>query len=541
MRLLNTSTLGFTEVFEPDLPPYAIVSHTWTADEINHQEFVRAGQDEQYRETVLQKTGFAKIERSCRIARESGLSYLWIDTCCIDKTSTSELSEAINSMFRWYQYSTVCYVYLEDVDVTHMRQYPLDALSQCRWITRGWCLQELLAPDSLQFYDKDWQAVVTKHDFAAQLSQATNIDVGVLSGSVKLGTVVVARRMSWASSRRTTRLEDQAYCLMGIFDVTMPMLYGEGSKAFLRLQHEIFEATHDLTIFAWSPPETCHDRYLPLFAPSPKSFASCATVDAELGQIIGSALPGRSQFSVSKQHLIANSIALDFSEPSRCNWLNVASPGRNTTCALYLKKVGPGLFVRIRPPLSPPESSALAIHSEREEQATIYLTPDPVLFPKFDAAHALGIQIRIVETLGSSLWIQRGNIQPASSFDFSRSMFLAQGTEAFAAYLGCAVRFTDTTIHQFVAMAVLNNQGRLWADLVQNEVLDNMARSIPDRFMIIRRFAASNRNLSLKGPDSCKEIRLSEYYVRMRVAKAWMDGQPIFRLNFAMGPLRIGQ
>lgn len=169
-------------------------------------------------------------------------------SCCIDKTSSAELTEAINSMFRWYKKSEVCYVYLSDVSSC---DYILEQFKKARWFQRGWTLQELIAPDNVIFYSKEWHQFGTKAGLSAFISDITNIGPLFLD-SENLASASIAQKMSWASKRETSRPEDIAYCLLGIFDVNMPLIYGEGTKAFLRLQEEIMTTyPYDFTIFAW--------------------------------------------------------------------------------------------------------------------------------------------------------------------------------------------------------------------------------------------------------------------------------------------------
>lgn len=167
-------------------------------------------------------------------------------SCCIDKSSTAELSEAINSMFRWYRNAAICYAYLEDVT-------SLSHLDQSRWFTRGWTLQELVAPRDVLFYSSDWRLLGSKLELSDQLWKITRIEPEILSTGV-FDHVSIATRMSWAGNRQTTRIEDAAYCLMGIFEVNMPLLYGEGRKSFTRLQEEIMKVSDDQSLFAWGLP-----------------------------------------------------------------------------------------------------------------------------------------------------------------------------------------------------------------------------------------------------------------------------------------------
>jgi hypothetical protein len=223
-------------------------------------------------EQIRNKAGYSKIKRCCDVAADDGFDYVWIDTCCIDKTSSSELSEAINSMFKWYKQAEVCYVFLFDVpsslDITAFGI----ALRNSRWFTRGWTLQELIAPACVIFFDNDWKESGTKSSLRGLICAITLIQVDVLLGH-DIEKFSIAQRMSWASSRTTTIDEDIAYCLMGIFQVNMPLLYGEGGNAFMRLQEEIIRRSDDHSIFAWQD-----NLSSDMLARSPKSFQSSTDI-----------------------------------------------------------------------------------------------------------------------------------------------------------------------------------------------------------------------------------------------------------------------
>jgi hypothetical protein len=173
----------------------------------------------------------------------------------IDKSSSAELSEAINSMYQWYSNADTCYVLLEDIPSASMVRSdhfdPERLFAKSRWFTRGWTLQELIAPAIVEFYALDWTEIGTKTSLASQVASITGIRLAVLFGE-KLSEFTVAERMSWAAKRSTTRVEDLSYCLLGIFQVNMPLLYGEGARAFKRLQEEILKTSEDYTLFAWS-------------------------------------------------------------------------------------------------------------------------------------------------------------------------------------------------------------------------------------------------------------------------------------------------
>jgi len=255
MKLLNCCTKTLKEFVE-STPKYAILSHTWGVDEVVFEHLNDGNIDH----TTMK--GWYKIQRSCEQALQDGLEYLWADTVCIDKSSSTELSEAINSMFNWYRDSTVCCAYLCDL--------PDVSFEASRWFSRGWTLQEMIASRELKFYDKDWRFKGSKADFLDQLYQITGVDPMALQGG-NLRLISVARKMSWASNRQPTRPEDIAYSLLGIFGMSMPMLYGEGSRAFIRLQQEIVKEFDDQTLFAWR--SSIVANYTGLFAQSPADFA----------------------------------------------------------------------------------------------------------------------------------------------------------------------------------------------------------------------------------------------------------------------------
>jgi hypothetical protein len=198
---------------------------------------------------------------------------VWIDTCCINKSSGAELSESINSMYLWYKRASICYAYLSDVSL-QPRDY-LGSFRQSKWFTRGWTLQEIIAPCSVEFYSKDWIAFGTRLSLQKHISEVTGIDVAILRGE-SYARYSVAQKMSWAAKRKTTKPEDIAYCLMGIFSVSMPLLYGEGeSEAFYCLQREIMNRTEDHTLFTWQQSGKVRADQ-GLLSNSPSAFASSA-------------------------------------------------------------------------------------------------------------------------------------------------------------------------------------------------------------------------------------------------------------------------
>ncbi|KAK1622145.1 hypothetical protein BDP81DRAFT_508384 [Colletotrichum phormii] len=227
---------------------YAILSHKWEKDE-DEVTFEDMGSAEIRSKKVL---GWSKILKTCDEALERGIRYALIDTCCIDKRNLTELTESINSMFKWHAEAEICFAYLSDVN-------PGGDLAESAWFTRAWTLQELIAPGKMKFYDKSWNMIDSRINLAREIHVRTTINNEVLRHSSStqqsiqslLAGIPVGRRMSWAAGREAKKVEDRAYSLLGIFGVSMPLLYGEGDQAFIRLQEEIIKATNDMSLFAW--------------------------------------------------------------------------------------------------------------------------------------------------------------------------------------------------------------------------------------------------------------------------------------------------
>lgn len=254
---------------------YAILSHRW-GDEVSYEEVIQLTKMDN-RDEIRRRSGYLKIMKSCEQAKSDGLNWLWADTCCIDKRSSSELSEAINSMFRWYENSKRCYAYLHDTSVFPTTR---DCVSfrgsngWPEWFSRGWTLQELIAPKDIQFFNRDWKLIGDKGSLASKLQEITRVPVSVLKSGLSSQRLSVAQIVSWAADRRTTRIEDRAYSLMGLLDVNMPMLYGEGKKAFQRLQLEVIRMSNDQSIFAWDP-EGKNRQTTSVLADDPSLFRDC--------------------------------------------------------------------------------------------------------------------------------------------------------------------------------------------------------------------------------------------------------------------------
>ncbi|KAH9848537.1 heterokaryon incompatibility protein-domain-containing protein [Lenzites betulinus] len=310
-RFLNTYTGEFVWIPEVGVTPYAILSHTWRS--------VEEGGEQTYDDIVKLQTECPtanrkpwndktappvneaffshpnlsdKIKRACEVARNTGFRLIWIDSCCIDKRSSAELSEAINSMYALYRDADVCYVYLADVPRGTNPRAKNSEFRKSRWHRRGWTLQELVAPPCVIFLTDDWTFMGTKTGLASTLQKITGVDAAILLGLKPVESASVAKRMSWAARRETTRVEDRAYSLLGIFGVYMSPIYGEGKNAFLRLQEEIIKHIPDQSIFAWGPRctllalDACGWEYgggfvyqdYGLLAPSPTAFADIGDI-----------------------------------------------------------------------------------------------------------------------------------------------------------------------------------------------------------------------------------------------------------------------
>jgi hypothetical protein len=363
MYLINTTTIKIRP-FIGIIPKYVILSHTWGDDEVTFERMQRPD------ERTKALKGYTKIKRCCEQAKQDGYRWAWVDTCCIDKRSSAELSEAINSMYRYYWGAEKCYAYLTDVgdensgdvrddlsdvnsiDVVYDFQEPSVELPRSirpgreifqflnsRWFKRGWTLQELLAPATLEFYDQEWNMIGTKFSLATFIQIATEIQAQYISDRNAMKRASIGLRLSWASQRDTTRDEDQAYCLFGIMGVNMPLLYGEGKRAFYRLQVELLKNTMDHTIFAWSlgpsfgfEPKTPY-QFVGILATTPGDFQSTQLADIR---------PGLPQTIQGSTHDVTNA------------GLRIVLPcvaeGPDTLLALlncYHDKTG-SLFVRLR-------------------------------------------------------------------------------------------------------------------------------------------------------------------------------------------------
>lgn len=387
MRLLHTTRL--TLETPTGVQPYAILSHRWLADseEVSFQDLQHMsvspseGSHDNHAKSnfppnVHIKKGLTKLQGACKQASRAGLEYIWIDTCCIDKTSSAELSEAINSMYAWYQESAVCYVYLHDVDNDAVRENPKFALENAEWFKRGWTLQELIAPDNVYFFDTDWTRIGSKATFATILNEITHIRKDVLLGNPCEPSI--AEKMSWAAGRKTRKIEDRAYSLMGLFNIHMPIIYGEGEKAFKRLQLEIMKSSDDQTIFAWldtlTQPSFVRDRGLLASTPDVFKWSAPPVVTIDHSHFIN-LLPTprhRNPLDLPRGYSVSND-GIRITLPMKWDrnaWLAVLKCKKGDQefpCGIYLIESSPGNFLRTSPTKLPTlESEDLKGLSPRE-------------------------------------------------------------------------------------------------------------------------------------------------------------------------------
>jgi hypothetical protein len=248
MRLLNVTSLEYMEYEPPDVPAYAAASHRWRkGDEATFKNVKKRRNTE--------RSGYIKVQCFCDFVRKhlAGIEWLWTDTCCIKHESSQELHEAINSMFSWYQSAVVCLCYLADVTRHASEVVMMSQFERSVWFTRGWTLQELIAPRRVLLLSKEWRAIGNKgrpsgdehaFEFGIQLpdrvAKVTRIPEGILAGSEDVSECNVENKLRWRGARETTKPEDRVYCMFGLFGVHMPLLYGEGEeRVAFRLEEEI--------------------------------------------------------------------------------------------------------------------------------------------------------------------------------------------------------------------------------------------------------------------------------------------------------------
>lgn len=516
MKLINTTSLEIEEFLGSAVPSYAILSHTWENEEVSFQDFTLQ------RSYAESRKGFSKIERACSLARGEGIAYAWVDTCCIDKTNSAELTEAINSMYQWYASSVVCYAYLSDLALHGSAEVPdTRTLEGCRWFTRGWTLQELIAPSRVVFFDAVWRPCGTKVDLGRELSTITKIDYEVLLNPSILSTIPCARKMSWAASRQTTRVEDIAYSLLGIFGVNMPMLYGEAEGAFIRLQEEIIKQSADMTLFAWqATTKSESQRYHGILAKGPEVFATA--VDIEYLQD-----PRYNhEFSVTNRGVkLWERVVRPAGSSSNMLKLNCFRRGEpDTNMAIHLKRHGSGqLFAREQPHTLATLNSA----ESGDIRDTIYIsrTVDQPLNDLISREHKDGL------ALGRGWKNSYFNIQrqtPPDLWNGQMQLFLTQGGTPFVGYIYCLPKYVPAGA--FIVVCGMGEEGP-WAVFLQTGgqlVKDAVMKS---DFNVLGQIAQRDGEnvLELGGARGC--------HMTLSIQSKIMDRESVYFIDIDITPL----
>jgi Heterokaryon incompatibility protein (HET) len=270
MRLIDTKDFKLKKFEKNEIPTYAILSHTWYTKEIEFDTFPNvpiANLTSPQAQDQTKNPSIYKIAGMLTQAQNDGYDWIWIDSCCINKKDPSERDRSINSMFRWYKNAASCYVFLADVTWAEDSQKNFEAFRKSRWFSRGWTLQELLASPEAKFFDRNWKFLGTKEQLKTYITIASGIKSQYLDDFKEAS---VATRMSWISGRNTKEEEDLAYCMIGVFGISLGVIYGEGLKlAFRRLQEAIIKSSPDESIFAWTSENLQQSG---LLAPSPACF-----------------------------------------------------------------------------------------------------------------------------------------------------------------------------------------------------------------------------------------------------------------------------
>lgn len=442
MWLINTDTLALEEFIGPKRPPFAILSHTWGKEEVTFQE-VRSAEP-----NFKHKLGGRKIVNTCAIAKQRGFRYVWIDSCCIDKTNSVELTEAINSMFEWYAAAAECYAYIQDLDASA----PIEALQNSRWFSRGWTLQELLAPDILIFFDQYWWPRGTKRDLSLLISEATGISPEILQDTRLLSQTPVAHKMSWAASRQTTRPEDIAYCLIGIFDVKMVFIYGEGREsAFYRLQEEIIRRTNDMSIFAWRSVSS-GETYRGVLASGPEEFLDGPLYRRTRGSL------NTPEYTVTNKGIRIHT-HLHYTPFGESVLSLHHSQHHHGTVGIYLKAHGGGTYARTRPH----ELAKVADSTPRGRVDQRYLSPSVSAATKRALDTTLHNAFFFNASLNTNLW-QYESTSPDTWWDRDTRSYLRDGNKPFTAFHFFRSDWHDvTSSRKFVVAFGVTNSGRAWA------------------------------------------------------------------------------
>ncbi|KAK1751421.1 hypothetical protein QBC47DRAFT_391764 [Echria macrotheca] len=314
----------------------------------------------------------------------------------------------------------------------------VERYGQCRWFTRGWTLQELIAPRRLGFYNQDWGFEGEKEALGDVLAEITGISKRVLGNVSLLSTISVAQRMSWAAKRQTTRAEDMAYCLLGIFGVQIPMLYGEGNRAFIRLQEEIIKESNDLSLFAWTTKVTSQ-KHWGILALSPKDFASCSDIELWDDPMYND------EFAVTSKGVRVTATA-----GRSLRWGRDATYVLNLRCfrqgsdqdlGISLRKHGCDIYARVMPDrLCEIGNSGGEISEMKGRVFYMSKIVSPVLSVVLGSSHRNAIDLTSARNtlVRECLHLQKESIEPPGHWDPQRSLFLTQGVKEFV----CSLTFT---------------------------------------------------------------------------------------------------
>ena len=452
MRLIDCCSEPLQMIDFLGRPPhaFAILSHTWDSEEVTFQAFHHLAA-----RTVAK--GWTKIEQTCLEVQRCGFNYVWIDSCCIDKTNNAELTESINSMFQWYSDAALCLVYLSDFDHSASPSEWNAMLRGARWFKRGWTLQEIVASRTVHFYDHAWRCFGTQETLRDELASITGIDAGFLSPPQQPGALdirdlldalPVGRRMAWAAGRQTTKLEDMAYCLIGLFDVSMPMLYGEGSeKAFFRLQEEIIHNSNDLSLFAWTAANGSN-TYRGILARSPDEFASLGNL------VLEQDLRFNPDYSMSNKGLriVTFLKPIEDSEdvimPLHC-YAAEAQGKKKIHFGLILKHEGASSYVRARPhmlreliePTFTAGVNSIFVAKYVRRVVTTETHEDSERSTRDSASRTPGAFYFTIPGINAPIRSKRNQtvqllqVEPRELWDAQNNVFLTRGLRSFVAFL----------------------------------------------------------------------------------------------------------
>ncbi|KAI0528125.1 heterokaryon incompatibility protein-domain-containing protein [Xylaria bambusicola] len=520
MWLINCQELTLVEVGGALDVQYAILSHTWEAgEEVQFDEFQSR--------TATTKRGWDKIRTLCRLAIDEGYQYAWCDTCCINKTSSAELSEAINSMFSWYATAGICYVYLDDYDSV----FATSKLGASRWFTRGWTLQELIAPARLRFYDVAWRAVGLKTAMSKGLSKITGIAEDILLVAKDrdlddvLSQVSVAARMSWAARRETTRVEDIAYCLLGIFGVNLPLLYGEGERAFIRLQEEIVKTNNDLSLFAWRSAEDSSsgplESYRGVFADHPRDFQYSG------GIITTSSTMYNSEFTMSNKGVKLEMNLSYFDEKGlHVLFLNCHDTAKHQkSLGIFLIHQGASIFARARPQLF----ALRYIHgSHMIERKPFFLskTLSPSIARSLNKVHRRAFIVSKLRGKYGRDWSE-GDVGPKALWDGGQRMFITAGLEDFVGYYQYQIFFPNEFQTNTSGLKVFFGYGYGFEPWLRAVTLDK-------NYPLLHAVEIGDMRLLAQEAQKIKPRRKFDtgYGITVELVHGTRDGEPVFLINF---------